>query len=327
MNNINEDGDRPPPVPTFGNTGISLEAIGAYNITMFFLGFISIFFNGMEIYINISNKLYKISLYNCLRLYSNLGGAILAIRNILMSLINFSPLGNSPIMFSKNVCIIRGAVDIFIVHLFQLSYTLECVIFAISIIFPIFYMIYLDKVIIKKIIGISIVALSILPGSLLYVKDRSVPKALPRCIVYEIWTMSYHIYHSVFTSIATILLLMVFATTTWSMNKMHKKDEGTKKNVCSFIRWTLVFFLAFWSAPNIFMIVCKFYDLERDVRKSFLDLFYISVTISLIIPFPFALWKNKLVKKHFLEITFVTRVISKKSTSAIKESKKKIFVS
>uniref|UniRef100_A0A0K0ETA8 7TM GPCR serpentine receptor class x (Srx) domain-containing protein n=1 Tax=Strongyloides stercoralis TaxID=6248 RepID=A0A0K0ETA8_STRER len=133
--------EKSPPVPTLGSSGISFEAIGVYNITMFFLGSISFIFNSMECYINIKNKLYNQSLYNCLRLYSNCGGAILGGRHILMSLINFSPIGNHPLMFSKEVCKYRGIFDMIVVHVFQISYCLECFIFSISILFPLFYMI------------------------------------------------------------------------------------------------------------------------------------------------------------------------------------------
>ncbi|CEF62219.1 Hypothetical protein SRAE_1000049200 [Strongyloides ratti] len=314
-----EDEDRPPPVPLLGSSGVSLEAIGAYNITMFFLGSISFIFNSMECYINIKNKLYNQSLYNCLRLYSNFGGLILGGRHILMSLINFSPLGNHPLMFSKEVCKYRGIFDIFVVHLFQVSYCLECFIFAISIIFPLFYMIYLDRIIIKKLIAIYIVISSTLPGTLLLTKDPSIPKALPRCIVYEIWTRAFHYYHWIFTTLMTLTLFIIFFVTTISMNKLTKKrDEEARRNVCSFIRWTLVFFLFFWSGPNFFMIITKFFDLEREIRKTFLDLFYISVTVSQIIPFPFAIWKNKIIKKHFFELNFVRKMTSQRSLTKIK---------
>uniref|UniRef100_A0A0K0EW85 G_PROTEIN_RECEP_F1_2 domain-containing protein n=1 Tax=Strongyloides venezuelensis TaxID=75913 RepID=A0A0K0EW85_STRVS len=320
-----EDESRPPPVATIGSTGISLEAIGIYNITMFVLGTISIVFNTTECYINIKHKLYNQSLYNCLRLYSNIGNSVLSGRHIVMSLINFSPLGNHPLMFSKEVCKYRGILDIFFVHLFQISYSLECFIFTVSIVFPLFYMIYLDRGIVKKCVGIYILIASIVPSTLLLKKDRSIPKALPRCIVYEIWTIYYHYYHWASTTIITILLIIAFLITTISMNKLgkkNKKDDEVRRNVCSFIRWTLLFFLCFWSGPNFFMVITKLFDLERELRKTFLDLFYVSVTVSQIIPFPFALWKNKIIKKYFLEINIIRKLTSRTSMTKIEVFKR-----
>uniref|UniRef100_A0A0K0EW88 G_PROTEIN_RECEP_F1_2 domain-containing protein n=1 Tax=Strongyloides venezuelensis TaxID=75913 RepID=A0A0K0EW88_STRVS len=285
---------------------ISLEVSGFYNLLLLLLGSIGVIFNSIESFINIRNKLFTESLYNSTRLFNNLSGIILSFRHILIGALNFKVFRNDWGFYDIDICTKRGMIDMFTIHLFQVSFIFQCLSFLVSLIHPIYYMMKLNTILIKVTMLLSIIFLSFLPLTMLSMKDLPTLFSNP-CTNFSTWTYHFKIYHLVFTIFLIQLLSTIFVMTLWNIYGMKTKDE-VKKNLNSFIAWTIAIFLLFWALPDILMIIFVYSDFESNNRAIFVDLFYLLTAISVTIQLPFSLWKNKIIRRHFFEFRIIAYI-------------------
>ncbi|CEF62216.1 GPCR, rhodopsin-like, 7TM domain and 7TM GPCR, olfactory receptor/chemoreceptor Srsx family-containing protein [Strongyloides ratti] len=313
---------------------IVLELSGIYNIFLIVFGIIGLIFNLLETLINIKNKLFIQSLYNCTRLYNNLAGIILcknnnikkisnififiALRHIFIGIVNFHVFRNNIQFYNNEICTIRGMIDMFTIHLFQISYVFQCLSFIISLVYPIQYMIKLNNGLIKIVILIIIIIWSFFPLTMLSIKIFTGYFPI-LCTNFDTWTSPFKIYYLNFTSFLIIFLFFVYVFTLWNIYGMKTKDE-IKNSLNSFIAWIVIIFIVFWAIPNVIMIIFVYLDFENNIRAILLDIFYLSTLISVIIQFPFSLWKNKIIRKHFFEINFISYLIPSQTLSKFKNS-------
>uniref|UniRef100_A0A0K0EW84 G_PROTEIN_RECEP_F1_2 domain-containing protein n=1 Tax=Strongyloides venezuelensis TaxID=75913 RepID=A0A0K0EW84_STRVS len=293
---------------------MSLEGSSLYNIIMFILGIIALIFNTMEMIININNSLYKQSLHNCIRLYCNFAGAILAIRNFVFSALNLCLFGSNWFFTSEQVCLGRAILDVVVVYLFQCAFIAEIITFAISIVYPIFFMRHVDNTYVKIGLGCGILFLSFLSVSMMFIGRGRLPEYLGFCVIYNNWTPTFQGLHSFLT-----VFIMIMVVATYFKTKSHighmSSEEKLRKNICSFMCWSMLFFLVFCLLPNLLLVVSFFMNLDCNFKNVSLDAFYLTVCISLIVPFPFALWKNKLIRKHFLELSCIPHIVNRVSNT------------
>ncbi|CEF62220.1 Hypothetical protein SRAE_1000049300 [Strongyloides ratti] len=291
---------------------MSLEGGTFYNIVMLTLSIIALVFNSLDFLVNFSNKLYKQSLYNCLKLYSNVCAIILSIRNIVVSFANLCILNDDWFFTSKDVCLGRAITDNIIVTLYQVAFVFEIIVFGLSVVHPVFFMKHIDNKTSKICIGFFIIFISIFIGCMMLIGRGNLPQYLGFCVIYNNWTLNFQEAHSSFTLAALILVIIIYIRTARQIGRMSS-EEKFKKNLCSFMCWSMFFFMIFGILPNTLLVVSFFMNFDCNFRNVCLDTFYLTICISLIVPFPFALWKNKLIRKHFLELPFVPKVIYRTS--------------
>uniref|UniRef100_A0A0N5CGB0 G_PROTEIN_RECEP_F1_2 domain-containing protein n=1 Tax=Strongyloides papillosus TaxID=174720 RepID=A0A0N5CGB0_STREA len=293
---------------------MSLESSSFYNIIMFIFGVIALIFNTLEIIVNINNGLYKQSLYNCIRLYSNFAGVILAVRNFAFSAINLCYFDSNWFFTSENVCLGRSIIDVTIVNLFQGAYAVEIVTFAISIVYPIFFMRHVDNKHVKISLGFGILSISFLAACMMLIGRGRTQPYPGFCVIYNNWTPVFQDFHCFLTAVIMIVVIATFFKTRSHIRHMSS-EEKFRRNICSFMCWSMLFFLIFGVLPNALLVVSFFMNLECNFKNVCLDAFYLTVCISIILPFPFALWKNKLIRRHFLELPCVPHVVNKVTTT------------
>uniref|UniRef100_A0A0K0ETB0 G-protein coupled receptors family 1 profile domain-containing protein n=1 Tax=Strongyloides stercoralis TaxID=6248 RepID=A0A0K0ETB0_STRER len=314
---------------------IVLEISGIYNVLLIIFGIIGVTFNLFESLINIRNKLFIQSLYNCTHLYNNIAGIILcrnkkikivtlkfflALRHISIGIVNFYIFRNNPDFYDNEKCTIRGMIDMFTIHLFQVSYIFQCLSFATSLIYPIQYMMKLNNGFIKVAILFIIIIWSILPLTMLSIKVYyGFGFFIVICTNFDTWTFPFKIYYLNFTIILIIFLLYIFILTLWNIYGLKSKDE-VKKNLNSFMLWTVTIFIIFWAIPNTFMIIFVYLDFKNNIRGILLDIFYLLTAISVTISFPFSIWKNKIVRKHFFEIKLISYLTPRQTFLKISSS-------
>uniref|UniRef100_A0A0K0ETA7 G_PROTEIN_RECEP_F1_2 domain-containing protein n=1 Tax=Strongyloides stercoralis TaxID=6248 RepID=A0A0K0ETA7_STRER len=295
---------------------MSLESSELYNIIMFILGIFALILNTLDIVINISNCLYKQSLHNFVRLYSTIFSTILAIRNIVVSCANLCVFNGDWFFTSTDICLVRSIIDIIIFTSFEMAYVTEIVIFSISVVYPVFFMKNMDNIKTKIFSGLLVLTISIFSGLMLLVGRTDLSRQNTFCIIYINWTEPFQITHSFLTLLSLILAIVIYIRTKYEINKMSSEDK-LRKNICDFMCWSMLFFMGFGMLPNILLVVSYFMAFDCNFKNICLDVVYLTISISLIVPFPFALWKNKLIRRHFLELPFVPKNIYERLTSKV----------